>query len=408
MRKITSIILFTLLAATAAMPVEFVTTPWTGYLGVFIPARTNAAWPTNAYDWPAWQFTRAQETNWAAAQAEFEGLHAVVDILPDATTNSFLSSPRTPALSTNSITVAAATNYVVGWVTNYAGSTWSLLSGHAYLEGSIDGTNYSLESTIVTNVPVRLRFVTPEVPAMGTPVVTVITNFIAYSLVRPDLFGRQNHTWGQRVFVQPPTESDEAASKGYVDTLVATVNPYQTDGIFLAGAPLNMDPSWTALAGSNGYVLRYLGDSAFAVSPKGVLSFGYSTGISLSGNTVTVRVWTNGITAIPTAQWSATLDHPKWSLVPNVTNSWPTPTGTNFVLTFPKPATNSCFIRIGFGEDYPSVTAIAGVLAMPSRTITASTNTTWGRGEGLVCVDTNYVYVSVGTNQWKRASLSAW
>jgi len=49
-----------------------------------------------------------------------------------------------------------------------------------------------------------------------------------------------------------------------------------------------------------------------------------------------------------------------------------------------------------------------GVLELTPRTIAATNSTTWGRGAGLVCVDGDYVYISVGTNAWKRATLEAW
>jgi len=41
-------------------------------------------------------------------------------------------------------------------------------------------------------------------------------------------------------------------------------------------------------------------------------------------------------------------------------------------------------------------------------TVTNSTDTTSGHGGGLIRWDTNYLYVSVGTNQWKRATLTSW
>ena len=41
-------------------------------------------------------------------------------------------------------------------------------------------------------------------------------------------------------------------------------------------------------------------------------------------------------------------------------------------------------------------------------TVTNSTDTTWGYGAGLFTWDTNHVFVSVGTNLWKRAAISAW
>jgi len=55
-----------------------------------------------------------------------------------------------------------------------------------------------------------------------------------------------------------------------------------------------------------------------------------------------------------------------------------------------------------------TTTTISSVFALLPRTVTNSTDSTFGLGAGVVCVDTNYVYVSVATNRWKRAALSAW
>jgi len=51
---------------------------------------------------------------------------------------------------------------------------------------------------------------------------------------------------------------------------------------------------------------------------------------------------------------------------------------------------------------------LSGVLSLPPVTITNAFMTTWGRAGGLLCMDTNYLYISVGSNAWKRASFSAW
>ena len=48
------------------------------------------------------------------------------------------------------------------------------------------------------------------------------------------------------------------------------------------------------------------------------------------------------------------------------------------------------------------------VLQLTPRTITNSNDSTWGKGAGLICVDANYIYISTGTNTWKRATLEAW
>lgn len=40
--------------------------------------------------------------------------------------------------------------------------------------------------------------------------------------------------------------------------------------------------------------------------------------------------------------------------------------------------------------------------------VTNATNTTWGYGGGLLRWDTNYLYVSIGTNAWKRVAITNW
>lgn len=168
-----------------------------------------------------------------------------------------------------------------------------------------------------------------------------------------------------------------------------------------------MDGQWQVISATNSYTVKYLGVDAFNVSAPGI-TYGYITSIAVSGNTVTINVWTNGVTSSPVPQFTTDIGHPAWSLVNNVTNGYPTAVGTNYVLTFPKPATNSCFIRAGWGNDYPNITSVAGVLSSPVRTITNSTDSTFGKGAGLICSDGAYIYVSTATNTWTRAALSSW
>jgi len=54
------------------------------------------------------------------------------------------------------------------------------------------------------------------------------------------------------------------------------------------------------------------------------------------------------------------------------------------------------------------MSAVKGFVLPASYTVTNSTDTTFGYGAGLMIFDTNYVYVSVGTNLWKRAALASW
>ena len=61
---------------------------------------------------------------------------------------------------------------------------------------------------------------------------------------------------------------------------------------------------------------------------------------------------------------------------------------------------------ITFGPATFSVPVVATGFFQAPYTVTNSTNTTSGRGAGLMYWDTNYVYVSVGTNLWKRLALT--
>jgi len=56
----------------------------------------------------------------------------------------------------------------------------------------------------------------------------------------------------------------------------------------------------------------------------------------------------------------------------------------------------------------PPVISLSGLLSLPSRTIPSNTASTFASPPPLVCADSNYLYISVGTNLWKRAALSTW
>lgn len=49
-----------------------------------------------------------------------------------------------------------------------------------------------------------------------------------------------------------------------------------------------------------------------------------------------------------------------------------------------------------------------GMFRLTPFTVTNSTDSTFGHGAGILCADSNYIYISVATNLWKRAALSAW
>jgi hypothetical protein len=85
--------------------------------------------------------------------------------------------------------------------------------------------------------------------------------------------------------------------------------------------------------------------------------------------------------------------------------------GTNYDGVSPwrlSQAVNENFNRLGDTNTALGALRIQGIVKTIPRTITNATDTSWGYGAGLMCCDSNYVYVSVATNLWKRAALSAW
>ena len=66
-------------------------------------------------------------------------------------------------------------------------------------------------------------------------------------------------------------------------------------------------------------------------------------------------------------------------------------------------ATNSANIGLLFTNP-PSVPFIQ----LRTFTVTNSTDPTFGRGAGIVTADTNYLYLSIGTNLWKRVAVTNW
>lgn len=56
----------------------------------------------------------------------------------------------------------------------------------------------------------------------------------------------------------------------------------------------------------------------------------------------------------------------------------------------------------------PFLSASPNMFFLIPTTVTNSTDSTYGYGAGLICLDTNYIYFSVGTNQWKRVAGTNW
>ena len=343
--------------------------------------------------------------------------------LADAQTNGVLNSPSIAAFTTNVFSSPFGVTNALWSGTNFA---------------SIDYTYYNSPNQF-TNMPAILWStnggstwnVTPPVTTLGAmqlalsdythaanlpaslyppiPIDSVISNVVVWTLMRPDLFGRTNDLSGQVVRVDTPTVRYQPATKGYVDDVAASINlqNVQSD-IAMQGHALNLDVAWGVVSTAQQQLhVNFLGIDALTITqPTPTASFSNAV-VSISQVTnVVVKVATNsaGASAAMRLKVSHYLAPLKW----NYLSTAPTNSGTNWQFTFQKPWPDSGFVMALVPSPDPSVTTLAGVLQIPFRTITNSTDTTWGWGAGLIVPDSGYIYVSVGTNLWKRAALSTW
>ena len=86
-------------------------------------------------------------------------------------------------------------------------------------------------------------------------------------------------------------------------------------------------------------------------------------------------------------------------------------------MTFSNPVWSEARPQAIFQVDTNSQLIVNGVvlrgigvnnLTLTPYTVTNSTDWSFGFGPGVICVDSNYIYVSVGANRWKRSALSTW
>lgn len=96
-------------------------------------------------------------------------------------------------------------------------------------------------------------------------------------------------------------------------------------------------------------------------------------------------------------------------VITNINTSTGTNTGTGDTLkiAFSKANTNFAFLDRRLATIETRVPTNAFYL-LSAHTVTNATDSTFGYGAGLLLWDTNYLYVSVGTNAWMRAALTAW
>lgn len=407
---------------------------------------TNAIEPTEIASSNAWQavnenFRRASNsiallssetgTNAENLTSVSNALETLEGSLPDAATNAMLNSFRVAVIVSNSVVIPAGATNVLGWVTNLAGVdftypavTFTNLGNWAtnapQLLFSSDGTNYwSGTAVFVTNSPIQVAWYSGSMVGsiasnsstyiVQIPLGGLVSNVVAYSMVRPDLFGRTNATYGEILLAQDPTQPSQVATKNYVDSLYLFTSWWSAgQDIQVNSYNVDLSPTWQEgtdiLTNTTSYHLRFLGvDMIRATASQPVSLTNVSVSVTSATN-ITVKVPTNGLSAAPQLEFSHYLFPVVWAWLTNAA----TIASTNYSWTFKQPYPDAGFIMVMVPASSPNVLTLAGLVNLPPNTVTNSTNSTLGYGAGLVCADSNYVYVSVATNLWRRAALSSW
>ncbi|GEM_PF-2105289 len=374
---------------------------------------TNAGWksnlPAGLETWQAWWAARENMNRLAQGMAELEGG------LADADTNSIVNSPTAGGFSTNSFTSAWGTTNELPWsITNIASLSYKVQSGMPVVLWSTNGgaawhkvSGWMPAMIGVTKIALTdADHYSPVSSIYPIPVDSVISNVVVQVQTRPDLFGKTNQVLAQRLLVDYPAEDHAAANKGYVDALYNSTAWWSAPSdVQLNGHGLHLNNAWKLQSGTNALRASFLGNESFSVAYSMPVAVTNSMSVVMAdGTNLVVTVATNGLAGAPALEISHYLSPPNWEFSQSV----PALIGTNWVFTLGQPWTDSGFLMAVIASADPGVFSLATVLQLAPKTILAADGTTWGHGAGLVCVDSSYVYVSVGTNSWRRSALTTW
>ncbi len=308
---------------------------------------------------------------------------------------------------TNNIGVVLSNGFSRGEFEDYGPGTFKA-------SWTIDGTNWS---DYATNTPVTVGFIR-QMTVPGDANAMGVSNVVLYSWTMPWLFGKTNYVRSQKVIVDRPRLEDAAAPLRTVKALALHTVRTRTNWaripaqaqVDVNGHSERLTAEWrrTASADTNADNLNWewAGTNIWTVSGPPTVSVDQTTYAVVMSDLTNVLVTLPAAytSSVPVVLFAQRIDAPEWTRLARTA----TATNETMEVRFSVPNADYGFFRIAIDDGRPAFGTLNGVLELQPRTIGAANATTWGRGAGLVCVDSNYVYVAVGTNSWKRAAMEAW
>ena len=294
--------------------------------------------------------------------------------LVDAQTNAMLNSWQSIWGVTNWLYATDWTTNIVGVTfSNFAGLTWNATSGTPTVLYSTDGgTTWSAGGeTLITNVPVKIGFF----GGVGWPHILTntaavnadcgMTNVTFYGLGRADLFGHTNQSYGQSMQVGTPIWTNDAVPLWYVLQLAANNSWGAIAGqdVFAQGYGIHPSSTWnlqapSTIGSTDTFSIKWLGQPILSLSESPAVSItNISVTLDATKTNALIKVPTNGLTVVPTLEYTLKLVPSNWAYLTNAGSV----SGTNYQWTVPMKGP-SMFLAAVVPSAAPAAAQLAGAL----------------------------------------------
>jgi len=269
-----------------------------------------------------------QDGSRAVSLAEVTGGITLAEDDPLAIHRSSTTQSWTHAGGTYTTAQIVATSPVLS---NGVASVTYALSGamQAVVEMSdLTQTNWVAYSPFVAPGYVRVSL-SDSMPPFGA-LDTAISNIVARSWTRPDLYGSTNDTAGQIIQVDTAVQARQPVPLAQMQSAIDLLSPagwsaYPATGqVNLANQPLRMGSSWTLHEVSEGLYIASHGTPYMSFTAAGSSQSGLTiASATISNLTTTVGISTNGVVSDPMLQWTPSLIEIAWQTLTPESSTYP-------------------------------------------------------------------------------------